>query len=91
VLQAQKPFSQKSKEYIAALDVDRDQETLAAHGLQLRPECNRVRKVTYLHCIVGQMNCRTAACHKPDVLNVLWENGQRFQEVQMCVWELCVF
>jgi len=43
--QAQKPFSQKSKEYIAALDVDRDQETLAAHGLQLRPECNRVRKV----------------------------------------------
>jgi hypothetical protein len=43
--QADKPFSKRSKEYIAALDVDKDQETLKAHGLLLRPECNRVRKV----------------------------------------------
>lgn len=45
LLQAAKPFSERTKEYIARLDVDRDEQTLAAHGLTLRPECNRIRKV----------------------------------------------
>lgn len=43
--QASKPFSEDCKRYIAALDVDKDEQTLKAHGLYLRPECNRVRKV----------------------------------------------
>lgn len=45
-VQASVPFSEKSKAYIAALDTDRDESTLKAHGLHLRPECNQVRKVS---------------------------------------------
>lgn len=44
-MQASQPFSQKSKAYIAALDVDKDEMALKAHGLHLRPECNQIRKV----------------------------------------------
>lgn len=40
--QAEQPFSQETLAYIAALDADRDIATLAAHGITLRPECERV-------------------------------------------------
>ena len=47
--QASKPFSEKSKEYIAGLDLEKDAAILAAHGLYLRPECDIVRKVNIVH------------------------------------------
>lgn len=47
LLQAAKPFSEKSLKYIADLDVDTDAEKLRAHGLYLRPECDLVRKVSF--------------------------------------------
>lgn len=40
--QAEQPFSESTLAYIAALDADRDIATLAAHGITLRPECERV-------------------------------------------------
>lgn len=40
--QAEQPFSESTLAYIAALDADRDVATLAAHGITLRPECERV-------------------------------------------------
>ena len=40
--QAEQPFDQATLAFIAALDADRDVATLAAHGITLRPECERV-------------------------------------------------
>lgn len=40
--QAEQPFSESTLAYIAGLDADRDIATLAAHGITLRPECERV-------------------------------------------------
>ncbi|KAI8475228.1 MAG: phosphatidylinositol 3 and 4-kinase-domain-containing protein [Monoraphidium minutum] len=46
--QAELPFDDATKAYIASLDADRDAATLAAHGLALRPECLRVLRVCTL-------------------------------------------
>ena len=42
------PFSQKTRDYIASLDVERDLSLLAAHGLALRSECTRVFRASSL-------------------------------------------
>ena len=42
------PFSQKTRDYIASLDVERDLSLLAAHGLALRAECTRVFRASSL-------------------------------------------
>ncbi|GBF98975.1 phosphatidylinositol 4-kinase gamma-like [Raphidocelis subcapitata] len=43
--QAELPFDEAARAYIAALDADKDAATLAAHGLPVRPECLRVLRV----------------------------------------------
>ncbi|KAK9814552.1 hypothetical protein WJX72_007787 [[Myrmecia] bisecta] len=43
--QARASFSERSLKYISQLDAAKDLSILAAHGLQLRPECERVLKV----------------------------------------------
>ncbi|KIZ05332.1 hypothetical protein MNEG_2621 [Monoraphidium neglectum] len=43
--QAERPFDDAARAYIASLDAERDAATLAAHGLVLRPECLRVLRV----------------------------------------------
>jgi hypothetical protein len=44
--QAERPFDAATKAYIARLDAERDAAVLAAHGLELRPECLRVLRVS---------------------------------------------
>eukprot|EP00891_Asterochloris_glomerata_P006752 jgi/Astpho2/6752/Aster-06767 len=46
--QAKVPFSKKTRDYIASLDVERDLSLLAAHGLALRAECTRVFRASSL-------------------------------------------
>lgn len=46
--QARVPFSDATREYIANLSWERDLAVLAANGLQLRPECERVLKACTL-------------------------------------------
>jgi hypothetical protein len=43
--QAELPFDAAAREYIAALDADKDVAALAAHGLRVRPACLRVLRV----------------------------------------------
>lgn len=43
--QAEQPFDEATRAYIAQLDADKDIQTLQAHGLQLRPECLCVLRV----------------------------------------------
>ena len=47
-VQAKVPFSKKTRDYIASLDVERDLSLLAAHGLALRAECTRVFRASSL-------------------------------------------
>ena len=44
--QAAVPFSEETKAYIARLDAEHDIDVLRAHGLELRPECLRVLRVS---------------------------------------------
>jgi len=46
--QARVPFSEETRAYIAAVDVEADLAALASHGLQLRWECRRVARATTL-------------------------------------------
>uniref|UniRef100_A0A061RS87 1-phosphatidylinositol 4-kinase n=1 Tax=Tetraselmis sp. GSL018 TaxID=582737 RepID=A0A061RS87_9CHLO len=43
--QAEVPFSEATREYIAKLDAERDIEILEANGLEFRPECLRTLRV----------------------------------------------
>lgn len=43
--QARVPFDKEVQEYIAALDADKDIAILEAHGVKLRPACERVLRV----------------------------------------------
>ena len=44
--QAKRPFDDAMVAYVRGLDVERDLEVLAAHGVALRPECELVFRVT---------------------------------------------
>lgn len=51
--QARVPFSQETREYIAAIDCEADLALLATHGLHLRSDCQRVARATTLVLQMG--------------------------------------
>ena len=69
-VQARQPFSAKSRLYIADLNVEKESELLRAHGLQLRRECERVRKVI----TATRVNIYQTVCH---FYKTYWKAGRR--------------
>jgi hypothetical protein len=59
--QAEAPFDDAARRYIASLDADRDAAALAAHGLAFRPECLRVLRVCTMLLKKGAAAGLTAA------------------------------
>lgn len=51
--QALVPFSQETRQYIAAIDCEADLALLSTHGLHLRSDCQRVARATTLVLQIG--------------------------------------
>lgn len=69
--QAEQPFDEATLAYIAALDADRDIATLAAHGITLRPECERVFRA----CTLTLQKGAAAGLNPSQIAGILCREG----------------
>jgi hypothetical protein len=58
--QASEPFDEEMLTYIGSLDVDKDLEKLASHGIKLRPECELVFRICNILLHLGVQKGLTA-------------------------------